>query len=76
MYDAFDKKYGLVNLDAKLYYLQPSERAQLQQLILDYKHFFSNIPTLTDKICHDVNVCYSTPAKQHPYRLILRNNNV
>ena len=39
----------LNNLDSKLGHLNPEERDQLAQLIVDYKHLFPDVPSKTDK---------------------------
>ena len=58
----------LNNLDSKLGHINPEERDQLAQLIVDYKHF-PDVPSKTDKIFHDVDIGDSMPIKQHPYRM-------
>ena len=59
----------LNNLDSKLGHLNPEEREQLAQLIVDYKHLFPDVPSKTDKRFHDVDIGDSMPIKQHPYRM-------
>ena len=56
-------------MDYKLSHLEPTHREELKQLIYQYEHIFSDIPTRTDKIYYDVEVTKSTPIKQHPYRM-------
>ena len=53
----------LNNLDSKLGHLNPEERDQLAQLIVDYKHLFPDVPSKTDKIFHDVDIGDSMPIK-------------
>ena len=36
-------------------------------LIIEYEHFFPDIPTRTDQIYHDVDIEGSKPIKQNPY---------
>ena len=38
-------------------------------LIFEYEHLFSDIPTRTDQIYHDVDIDGSKPIKQYPYRM-------
>ena len=59
----------LKDLDQKLLHLDPIQRKELKQLIHEYEHLFSDIPTRTDKIYHNVNVEDSQPVKQYPYRI-------
>ena len=59
----------LNDLDQKLQHLEPQEREELKQLILEYKHLFPDVPSQTDKIYHDVIIEDSKPVKQHPYRM-------
>ena len=59
----------LKDLDQKFSHLDPVQRKELKQLIHEYEHLFTDIPTRTDKIYHDVNVEDSQPVKQHPYRM-------
>ena len=59
----------LNNLDSKLGHLNPEERDQMAQLIIDCKHLFLNVSSKTDKIFHDVDIGDSMPIKQHPYRM-------
>ena len=57
------------NLDNKLSYFEPLQRHELSKLIGKYKQLFSNVPTITNKMYHDVDVGSSLPIKQHPYRM-------
>ena len=60
----------LKDLDQKLSHLDSDKRLELKQLILEYEHLFSDIPSRTDKIYHDVDIIDgSKPVKQHPYRM-------
>ena len=59
----------LRNLSNKLSHFEPSQQEELKQLIHECEHLFSDIPTRTDKIYHDLIVEDSKPIKQHPYRL-------
>ncbi|XP_077993259.1 uncharacterized protein LOC144447231 [Glandiceps talaboti] len=59
----------LADLDTKLSHLSRERSEELKNLILEFKHLFSDVPEKTDKICHDVDVGNATPVKQHPYRM-------
>ena len=60
----------LKDLDQKLSHLNSDKRLELKQLILEYEHLFSDIPSKTDKMYHDVELIDgSKPVKQHPYRM-------
>ena len=59
----------LRNLEQKLSHLELSQRLELSKLILEYKQLFSDVPTITNKTYHDVDVGSSLPIKQHPYRM-------
>ena len=47
----------------------PSQQKDIEDLFDKYKQLFSDIPTRTTKIVHDVDVGNAQPIKQHPYRL-------
>ena len=53
----------------KLSHLDQIQRDELKMLILEYEHLFSDIPTRTDQIYHDVDIEGSKPIKQHPFRM-------
>ena len=57
------------NLDQKLSHLETVQRLELSKLIWQYKQLFSDVPTITNKTYHDVDVGSSLPIKQHPYRM-------
>ena len=59
----------LSNLDLKLAHLSPSQQEDFKDLFIKYKQLFSDVPTRTTKIVHDVDVGDAQPIKQHPYRL-------
>ena len=54
-------------LDKKLSHLDRTQCDELKLLILKYEHLFSDIPTKTDQIYHDVD--NEGSIKQHPYRM-------
>ena len=56
-------------LNKTLSHLDQTQREELKMLIFEYEHLFSDIPTGTDKIYHDVGIEGSKPFKQHPYRM-------
>ena len=57
------------DLDQKLSHLDQTQRDELKMLIFVYEPSFSDIPTRTDQIYHDVDIEVSKPIKQHPYRM-------
>ena len=59
----------LSNLDDKLNHLSEQQRAQVTSLLHDYSHLFSDNPTKTTLIYHDVDVGNASPIKQNPYRM-------
>jgi hypothetical protein len=59
----------LNNLDAKLSHLEASQQQDIHEIIGEYGKLFSDIPSQTPLIYHDVDVGNSRPIKQHPYRL-------
>ena len=38
-------------------------------LVREYEHLFSDFPTRTDQIYHDMDIEGSKPIKQYPYRM-------
>lgn len=61
----------LQNLESKLSHLSKSQSQKVEQLLHETEHFFPDIPNITYKIYHDVDVGDTTPLKQDPYRLNL-----
>ncbi|KAJ8032404.1 hypothetical protein HOLleu_25921 [Holothuria leucospilota] len=59
----------LKNLDQKLSHLDHKEKSEMKSLIYEYACLFSDDPTRTNLIEHDVDVGDATPIKQHPYRV-------
>ena len=59
----------LENISAKLSHLSVEQQEDISNLILEYKHMFSDTLGKTDKIYHDVDVGDAAPIKQHHYRL-------
>ena len=58
----------LANLDVKLEHLNPVQKAEMSDLLIENRHLFSDVPTKTDIAKHDVDVGNAKPIKQHPYR--------
>ncbi|KAG1664755.1 hypothetical protein GQR58_019691 [Nymphon striatum] len=59
----------LDNLICKFSPLSRIEQNQLCEIIFNFKNLFSDVPTLTTKIVHDVDVDDAIPVKQNPYRI-------
>ena len=57
------------NLDSKLPHLEDSQRQDLKKLLQECKDLFSDVPSRTDQIYHDVDVGDAAAVKQHPHRL-------
>ena len=60
---------SLNNIDDQLQHLDFDKREQMKSLIHEFKDIFSDLPGLTDKIVHDIDVGDSAPIRQAPYRL-------
>nr|XP_054601704.1 retrovirus-related Pol polyprotein from transposon opus isoform X1 [Nothobranchius furzeri]XP_054601706.1 retrovirus-related Pol polyprotein from transposon opus isoform X1 [Nothobranchius furzeri] len=58
----------LAQLHTKLDYLEPSVRHELLELINAHLTLFSDVPSRTHLIEHDVVTTGDKPIKQHPYR--------
>ena len=41
----------------------------MMHLVSDFIPFFSDVPSTTNVVCHDVEAVDTTPCKQHPYQL-------
>ena len=50
-------------------HLESLQKYELSKLIWEYKLLFSDVPTITNKMYHDVDAGKSLPIKQHPYRM-------
>ena len=59
----------LLNLERKLEHLDLSKKAELSKMILKYTGLFSDVPSKTNLVQHDVDVGNAMPVKQHPYRV-------
>ena len=59
----------LRNIDCKLAHLTQSQQQDLKELFSEHEQLFSDVPSRTDTIIHDVDVGDAQPITQHPYRL-------
>lgn len=59
----------LAKFKSKIDYLNLEQQVQLIRLLDEYPTLFSDTPTRTDVIYHDVEVGDAVPIKQHPYRV-------
>ena len=59
----------LNTLGTKLSHLPSVKRKELAEVINQYREVFPDVPNKSNLIEHDVDVGYSTPIKQHPYRI-------
>ena len=60
-------KFGLT-LDVHLSYLDSTKRSDITELIHKHPALFSDVPTCTNDLQHDVDVGDAALIKQHPYR--------
>ena len=58
----------LEHIDDKLEHLSPEERRDVKDLVNEFPQLFSDIPSRTDVVEHDVDVGDTSPIKQAPYR--------
>lgn len=59
----------LANLSSHLSYLSESQRRDIVALINRHPTLFNDVPSQTNVLTHDIDVCQSPPVKQHPYRV-------
>ena len=59
----------LNDLGTKLSHLPSVQRKELAEVITQYREVFSDVPSKTNLIEHDVDVGDSATMKQHPYRV-------
>jgi hypothetical protein len=59
----------LANFDAKLDHLTQKQQKDVTDLVHEFENIFSDVPTKTNVVCHDVEVDGTPPIKQHPYRM-------
>ena len=60
---------ALLNLDTNLSHPTVTQQQDLKEVIHKFEHLFSDIPSKTTLMHHDVDVDDSPPIRQHPYRL-------
>ncbi|KAL0153990.1 hypothetical protein M9458_050705, partial [Cirrhinus mrigala] len=60
---------ALVTLHSKLSHLSSSSQSELIQLINKYSSLFSDVPTVSNVLMHDIDVGDHPPVKQNAYRV-------
>ena len=58
----------LVHIDDKLIHLTETQRDDVKGVLDEYPQLFSDVPSRTDVVEHDVDVGDTVPIKQSPYR--------
>lgn len=58
----------LSDLEAYLSYLSPEKRDDVILLITSHLSLFSDVPSQTTVLRHDINIGTAAPIKQHAYR--------
>lgn len=59
----------LSDLRSYLIHLTEEQSKAVSNLIVNYSDLFSDVPSQTNLLCHDIDVGDSQPIKQHPYRI-------
>ena len=59
----------LLNLEAKLTHLTPSQRDDIGTLVNEFPDLFPDVPSRIELIYQDVDVGDAIPVKQNPYRM-------
>ncbi|XP_069986300.1 uncharacterized protein [Penaeus vannamei] len=59
----------LNDLTCKIKHLSEPMQDELSSLLHEYSHLFSDVPTKTHLLYHDIDVGSNPPVKQHPYRI-------
>lgn len=59
----------LSDLQSYLSYLAEKQSKAVSNLIVTYSDLFSDVPSQTTLLCHDIDVGDSQPIKQHTYRI-------
>lgn len=59
----------LASLDDHLSYLDPPNCFDIMEVIHQHPEFFSDVPTRTNVLHHDIDVGVAGPTKQPPYRV-------
>lgn len=65
----FSNSVALQTLPFLLSHLNSSQQADVVNLLQSYRSLFSDIPSQTHVLSHDIDVGDSKPIKQHPYRV-------
>lgn len=60
---------SLGNLKFHLSHLPASQSEAVSTLISKYSKLFTDVPSQTTVVCHDIDVGDSQPIKQHPYHV-------
>uniref|UniRef100_A0A3B1J3T9 Gypsy retrotransposon integrase-like protein 1 n=1 Tax=Astyanax mexicanus TaxID=7994 RepID=A0A3B1J3T9_ASTMX len=67
---------ALKALTASLSHLTPCQRSDIVTLVSDFPTLFSDVPSQTTVLCHEIKVTSDRPIKQHPYRANVRKREV
>uniref|UniRef100_A0A1A8G0P7 ribonuclease H n=1 Tax=Nothobranchius korthausae TaxID=1143690 RepID=A0A1A8G0P7_9TELE len=59
---------ALSNLSSSLGHLASSQQEELSHLIHSFPELFSDVPSQTHLITHDISLTDSVPVRMHPYR--------
>lgn len=62
----------LRNFENKLSHLATTEKVEMEQLLIEFKQVFGDVPTCTTCIHHNVNVGQTNSVKQHPYLYLIK----
>lgn len=66
----------LRDLSNYLRYLSEEQNEDVCRLIHSFPSLFSDVPSRTSVLCHDIEVGSASPVKQHPYRVNPRKRNI
>lgn len=58
----------LLDVGSCLSYLPDDQRADVIQLLQSFPTLYSDVPSCTNVLCHDIDVGGAAPIKQHTYR--------
>lgn len=59
----------LSDLRSYLVHLSEKQYEDICNLIQSFPSLFSDVPSRTSVLCHDIEVGSASPVKQHPYRM-------
>lgn len=59
----------LSDLQSYLSHLKKEQSKAVSGLIVNYSGLFSDVPSQTTLLCHNIDVGDNQPIKQHPYRI-------